>query len=92
MEENTLTNAQIDALIADTHTSTVWTDAEKYQLIQRYEAARPKEENTLASKEELDRVMPHIEAGFRPKPKPESEKSADEKQMDKFLDDVMRHI
>jgi len=90
--ENKMTNSEIDRHIAATHASAAWTDGEKYQLIQKYEAARPKDDNTLASKEELDRVMPHLEAGFHPKPKAESEKSADEKEMDKFLDNVMRHM
>jgi hypothetical protein len=90
MPEKPTTNQEIDALIDLVHKSDAYTDAEKYQAIKYFESARPKADApTLATKEEIDRVMADMDPSFRPEPKPEAAKSEEEKQADKLLNDIV---
>lgn len=87
-----MTNEEIDTMIAATHASEVWTDGEKYQLIQKYEAARPKATSIEpATEEELDKVFGSLWMSGLPtkaKTPPEPAKTAD----DKILDEICKYL
>jgi hypothetical protein len=56
------------------------------------QAKQPKNEVKLATREELNSVMSQLIPGYQPTPKPENEKTPEDKETEAMLDRIMPYM